>query len=158
MYPSKLVPVPKAAFAFCRYTVALILWAAFLFRIRELAALSFVVLLLSALLRVRRAPLIFLYSQTLNKIKKSPDEMVDEYGMMFAHSLGAFFNGLSLLFLYFGSARMGWVILFFLALLKTAAAFGFCSALKFYGCMSKSECCSLGQKISSLTQKKGPSC
>lgn len=152
MYPSKLVAVSKGAFAFCRYSVSAMLWIAFLFRIKWLVLVSFLVLLFSALLRIQNAPLIFLYRKTLHQFFKTEDQMLDEYGMLFAHSIGAFFSLLSFVFLC-TNEPIGWSILFFLAILKTVAAFGFCSALKFYGCMSKGDCCSFSKKINDLTKK-----
>lgn len=146
MYPSKLVSVSKAAFAFCRYSVGVMLWAAFFLRIKELVVVTFLILAFSAILRIRRAPMIVLYTQTLGRIFKSPDEMLDEYGMMFAHTVGATFNLICLVFLYGGNERIGWGILFLLAILKTVAAFGACSALKLYNCMSKGGCCTFAAK------------
>ena len=71
------VTISKGAFAFCRYTIAVMLWTALLFQIKSLVAVSFVILLLSYILKVQRAPLVFLYTISIDKIVPSYKELVD---------------------------------------------------------------------------------
>jgi len=146
MVKYKPVSVSKAAFIFCKSTIAVLLWIAFLFRIKWLIIVTFLLLALSAILKIKRAPLIVLYTYTVNKIFKSKDEVLDEYGMRFSHTFGATINLIALIFLYYINALIGWGIVFFLAIAKTAGALGFCTALKLYECMSKGGCCSFLKK------------
>ena len=137
----KIVSVPKGAFIFCRYSVAIFIWLAFILKIRWLVILVFVILALSAILKVRKAPMILIYSWTINKIFKSKEELLSEKGMRFAHTLGATFSLIALIFLYFGNVQVGWIIVFVLAILKTISAFGFCPASKLYSCATNGSCC-----------------
>ncbi|HBG60931.1 MAG: hypothetical protein A2Y03_10705 [Omnitrophica WOR_2 bacterium GWF2_38_59] len=142
MFKHKLVEVPSAAFNFCRITVAILVWISFFFRSKEMVLFIFLIFLFSAILKIRKAPMVFLYTNTINKIKKSKDIILDEYALAFAHSLGAIFSFIALICFYFFNPKAGWMIIFLLALLKTSGACGFCSALKLYGCMSSNNCCS----------------
>jgi hypothetical protein len=74
----KPVAVPKAAFAFCRYSVAILVWLSWIFRIKILLVLVFIILLWSAILKVGRAPMILIYKYTINRVVKSADEILDE--------------------------------------------------------------------------------
>ena len=141
------VTISKGAFAFCRYTIALALWGALILQIKCLVVLSFFILLLSYILKVKRAPLIVLYSFTIDKIVPVKKELVDEKGIRFSHLVGAVISGLCCLLLYFINSTAGWVSTFLLAILQTSAAFGFCSALKLYGCMTGGNCCRVGRMI-----------
>lgn len=142
----KPVTVPRAAFIFCKYTVALILWAALIFQVKWLVLAGFVLLALSAILKIGRAPLIVLYSCTINKIIKSRNKILDEHGMRFAHTLGAVLTLICIILLYFVNDTAGWIMLSITAVTKTAGALGFCSALKLYGCMSSDSCCTFIKK------------
>jgi hypothetical protein len=144
----KPVTISKGAFAFCRYTIAAMIWAALLFQIRELVFAGFIILLLSYLLKVKRAPLIVLYSLTIDKLVPSNKIVVDEKGIRFAHLVGTVFCGICCILLYYVNIPVGWALTFLLAIMKTSAAFGFCSALKLYGCMTGgSSCCRMGRMI-----------
>lgn len=137
----KPVSVSKAAFIFCKTTIAVILWAALIFKIKWLVVMSFVLLALSALLKIQRAPLIVLYSVTMNKLLKSENEILDEHAMRFAHTMGSVLNLICILLLYFVSESAGWGMVLIVTIAKTAGAMGFCSALKLYGCMTSGKCC-----------------
>jgi hypothetical protein len=137
----KIVGVPKAAFIFCRYSVAILVWLAFILKIRWLVVLVFVILALSAVLKVRRAPMILIYSWTVNKMFKSKEELLNEKAMRFAHTLGTIFALISIIFLYFGNIQIGWIIVFVFAIIKTISAFGFCPASKLYSCSTNGSCC-----------------
>jgi hypothetical protein len=144
----KPATISKGAFAFCRYTIAVMVWAALLLQLKGLVFASFIILLLSYLLKVKRAPLIVLYTLTIDKIAPSNKVVVDEKGIRFAHLVGTVFSGLCCLLLYYINTPAGWALTFLLAIMKTSAAFGFCSALKLYGCMTGgSSCCRAGRKI-----------
>ena len=142
----KPVSVPSAAFAFCRYTLALLVWAALLFRFKPLMIVAFILFALSAILKVRRAPLILLYSYTVNKILKSPDEVLNESAMRFAHLMGACFSLACLGLLYFAPPAAGWSAVLVFAIMKSISAFGFFPASKLYECVTSGGCCAFTWK------------
>lgn len=142
----KPVSVPSAAFAFCRYTLALLVWATLLLHYRPLMFLVFILFSLSAILKVRRAPLILLYSYTVNKIFKSPDEVLNEPAMRFAHIMGAAFSLVCIGLLYFAPPVAGWSAVLVFAIMKSISAFGFCPASKLYECVSGGGCCAFTRK------------
>lgn len=143
----KPVTISKGGFAFCRYMVAAMVWAALIFQMKEFLAATFIVMVLSYILKVERAPLVALYAMTIDKIIPSGKELVDEKGIRFAHLVGAVFSGMCWLLLSVNQPLIGWILTFALAVLKSSAAFGFCSALKLYGCMTSGNCCRVGRMI-----------
>jgi hypothetical protein len=149
------VAVPHAAFNFCKYTVASIFWLSIIFQSRELVVVGFLILLLSALLKVKNAPLVFLYTYTFNKKFPSKIEILDEKAVCFAHMVGAIMSGIALLFLYYIHPFIGWIITGVLAVLKTSASFGFCGAMKLYSCLNNpnGKCCRIGKKVKQSTSK-----
>lgn len=142
----KSVSISTGAFNFCRYGVAIMLWVSILFRLKWLAVLVFAILVLSAILRVSKAPMIVIYNVTFGKFIKTKTEILDEKGMRFAHTMGAGMMFIGLVPLYFLNEQVGWWILFVVASLKTISALGFCPAYKLYGCMSSGGCCALTGK------------
>lgn len=143
----KPVSISSGAFAFCRYTIAFIFWMSILLQSKELVLTGFIILLISVILKVRRAPLIFIYTISINKLFPSKEVIVDENGIRFAHFVGASVSLLCMIFLYTGFSAIGWALTVFLAILKTSAAFGFCSALKLYNCMNSGSCCRVGKMV-----------
>ncbi len=139
------VTITTGSFAFCRYTVAVLVWLSLVLQNRLLLILVWAIMVLSWLLRVGRAPLIVLYRQTIDRIWPSSPVVVDEKGIRFAHAVGAAFSTLCLVVLYLGSPLAGWILTAVLAILKTSAALGFCSALKLYTCMQGGNCCRVGK-------------
>jgi hypothetical protein len=105
--------------------------------------LVFAILLASAILKVHRSPMIWLYEQTLLKLRPTARyEFLDVAAMRFAHGLGA---ALALavgttLALNPGPGRN---FLLFFCVLKTVSAFGFCPASKLFVCLRKGGCCAL---------------
>jgi len=146
------IVVPQAAFNFCKYTVASIFWVALIFQSKLLVIVGFFILLLSALLKVKNAPLVFLYTYTINKLYPSKSEILDENGVRFAHIVGTIISGIAILFLYFIHPLTGWILTGVLAVLKTSASFGFCGAMKLYGCLNNpnGQCCRVGKKVKQL--------
>jgi hypothetical protein len=82
-----------------------------------------------------------IYNYTFGKLFKSKEEMLDEHAMRFTHTLGSILTFICIIFLYLINAKIGWVIVFFVAIAKTLGALGFCTALKLYGCMTSGTCC-----------------
>ena len=142
----KPVLVPKAAFVFCRYSIALLVWISLLFQSKPMMVLVFIILLFSAILKVGKAPMILLYSFTINKIIKSKEELLNEQAMRFAHTFGSILSLICLLFLYFINENIGWVMVFCFGLLKSISAVGFCPASKLYDCLNNDSCCAFIKK------------
>lgn len=150
----KITSIKKAEFAFCRIGVMIIVWLAFIFKIKELVFLSFIILFLSALFSVKYAPMIVLWRYSFGLLFSSKEEILNVNAMRFAHTLGTILAGICTLFLYFGNENTGWVIVLFFAILKTISAFGFCPASKLYNCMSSGTCCAFSRKFKQIRENK----
>ena len=142
----KLVSVPKGAFIFCRYTAAILVWLALILQIRWLIVVVFLIFVLSAWLKVKRAPLVWFYSQTIELLFKTKTEILNERAMRFAHVMGSIFSLICILIVYFIDERVGWIAVFILALLKSISAVGFCPASKLYECATNDSCCAFAKK------------
>lgn len=145
----KPVSISKNAFAFCRYATAILVWSSLIFQIKWLLLAVFLILALSALLKIQKAPMIVFYNFIFGKIiqVKSKEEIINEHAMRFAHTMGAILSFVCLLFLYFINANTGWILVFLFAILKTISAFGMCPASKLYECMGNKDCCAFIKKI-----------
>ena len=150
----EITSVESKGFAFCRYSVMIIIWLAFIFKIRWLVVLSFFILLFSAIFTVKYAPLIVLWRYSLGLIFKSKKEILDIKAMRFAHSLGTLLSGVCIVLLYSGFERIGWAITGIFAVIKTISALGFCPASKLYTCMSEGSCCAFSRKIKRQEKEK----
>lgn len=139
------VTISRGSFAFCRATVAIMLWLAVVLRSSPLVAVVLCLMILSALLKVRRAPLIVLYKYTIDRIWRSDGVVVDEIGIFVSHVTGSVFGALCLALLLFANPLIGWIVTAVFALLQTSAACGFCSALKLYNCWAGGTCCRFGR-------------
>ncbi|MHB1342173.1 MAG: DUF4395 family protein [Coriobacteriia bacterium] len=142
------VTVQRNAFLFCRYSVAILVWVALFVggvRIYLLGAV-FVIMALSALLKVHRAPMVWLYTKTLGRFIKSKDVVLDVRAMRVAHGLGALLALISMSLVWRDHPFAVYVVAGF-ALLKSASAVGLCPAYKLYGCVTKGGgCCALTGK------------
>lgn len=141
------VSVPKGAFIFCRYSIAILVWLAFILRNPWILGLVGLVMFFSALLKIRRAPMIVLYSCTIDKIWESPKEILNESAMKFAHILATGLSVICLIFILFINSHIGWFLTFCFAILKTISAVGFCPASKLYECAGSDKCCSFAKGI-----------
>lgn len=142
----KPVSVPQAAFTFCRYSIALLVWLSLFFQSKPIMILVFFILLFSAVFKVGKAPMILLYSYTINKIIKSKEEILNEQAMRFAHTFGSILSLICLFLLYFVNENAGWIAVFCFALLKSVSAIGFCPASKLYDCLNNDSCCAFIKK------------
>jgi hypothetical protein len=143
------VSIHKGSFAFCRYSLAALSWLALLLQSKPLVVTAAVILLLSAIFTVRRAPMIAIWDNTFEKLRPSPVEILDERAMRFAHSFGFVLFALDILLLSFAvTALAGWVFLGLISAAKTAGALGFCAASKMYTCATNSggNCCSFWRR------------
>lgn len=148
----KPVSISKASFAFCRIIIASLLWLSIIFQLKFLVILVFLIMLLSAILKVEKSPLIVLYKFTIEKIFSSKSTIVDEKGIFVSHLVGTIFSGLCLILLYFSNQTLAWIITGVFALFQTSAACGFCSALKLYTCMTGGNCCRLGKLVKKVRE------
>ncbi len=142
----KLVSISKASFAFCRYSAALLVWLALIFQIKWFIVLVFFIFVFSAFLRIKKAPLIYLYEKTLGRLIKSKDEILNERAMQFAHIMGSILSLVCIILVYFVNERAGWIAVFVLAVLKSISALGFCPASKLYECATNDTCCAFAKK------------
>ena len=145
----KPVSVSRGAFAFCRYSLAVIPWVALIFHIKWLILLGLAILLFSAILKVGKAPMIVFYNLTFNKIFKSADTILDENAMFFAHIFGTILFAIAAILLYYVNDKTGWIFVAFIAVAKTIGALGFCAAGKMYTCMNNSSgnCCKFSKML-----------
>ncbi|MDD5103236.1 MAG: DUF4395 family protein [Candidatus Peribacteraceae bacterium] len=141
------VTVQRTAFLFCRAGITVILWIAFLLHAIWALWLAFIILGLSAILGVDRAPMIALYTYTAGQLLPSASETLDRSAMRFAHTLGALWSGTCLLLIAaFPAIPIGWRLLLLLAIVKTISAFGYCPASKLYICATGG-CCPLSRRL-----------
>ena len=140
----KPVVISKAGFIFCRSTIAVLLWLAIILLNIWLIVVTLLIMSLSAIFKVERAPLILLWKHTAERFLPGSAEVVDERGIFVSHVTGVVFAVLCLGLLCFSPAA-GWIATVIFALLQTSAACGFCSALKLYGCLTGGNCCRFGR-------------
>lgn len=141
------VTVQRNAFVFCRYSVALLVWAALVLKSAWLLGLVLAILAVSAVVTVRWAPMVWLYTVTAGRFIESPPVVLDIKAMRVAHGLGALLALISLSLVLRGSP-FAWYFVAFFALMKSLSALGFCPAYKLYGCMSAGGCCAVSRKLS----------
>jgi len=140
------VAVSKAAFIFCRWTMALVVWASWWFHSLALLIFAALVFTASAILNVNRAPLVWIYTATINRLLPSPEVLLDAKGMRFAHQTGAVFALACILLVLCIPLPTTWNFVLVFAVLKTISAVGFCPASKMYQCMTGGQCCSFLKK------------
>ncbi|MBI2301462.1 MAG: DUF4395 family protein [Armatimonadetes bacterium] len=146
MTPRDTVMVPRDAFRFCRWSMAALMWAGVLSHSGWPIFLCWLLMALSAVLTVRRSPVILLYTRTVHLLYPSPDEELSVEAMRFGQSVASVMIGVPLLLTVTGGpaiAALGWRILWFVAIFKTIGAAIGCPATKLYTCMSGGgACCS----------------
>lgn len=146
------VEITEGSFAFCRYSLAALLWIAFFLKNAILLEGTLVFLVLSVILRARRAPLIWFYRNTIDRVLKSKSLYVNELAIRFAHMVGAVVGGIGLGLILMGIPFFGWGVIGILAILKTSGAMGYCGAMKLYDCLhnENGQCCRFGKKAKKL--------
>lgn len=132
--------ISKNAFRFCKFGVMVLAWVAFFLKIKELVAIIFLILLFSAILKIKKAPMIILYTYTLDKLFPGKKIDLDPKAIRFAHILGSILSGICTILIYF-EFKFGWGIFLIFAILKTISVLGFCPGEKIYSCM-RGGCCS----------------
>lgn len=152
MKSTKMAIVPKKAFAFCRFTICILFWVTAIllfFDIKWFVFIPFIIMLISGILTVKRAPLIVLYKVLFDRDSKAETEVLNVSSIRFSHYVGATFSLVVILFLYvFKINLVAYIFVGILTILQTIAAFGFCSAQKLYECLVLGKnCCNLGKRI-----------
>jgi hypothetical protein len=142
----KPVKISKGSFAFCRSGIALMVWLSLLLDSLLILGFACLLLVVSAIVKVKRSPLVRVYQMTLAKYINDEPLYVDENGIHFAHVFGSIVLLLAFVGMMF-SVPYYKVFLFAVCLLKTSGAFGYCSALKLYSCMSSDNCCRVSKAI-----------
>jgi hypothetical protein len=141
MMSYKPVSIAKNSFAVCRYGVAVLVWLSFVLHAVLILEITAFVFLLSAILKVQRAPFIILGNYTINRIKKSSEILVNENAIFFAHCVGFIFSCICIIIVYTVHSSGAWFAVLAFALLKSISAFGFCPASKLYDCALNGNCC-----------------
>lgn len=152
MKSTQMAIVSKKAFAFCRFTICILFWITSIllfFDIKWMIFIPFIIMLLSGILTVKRAPLILLYKVLFDSDNKSETDVLNVSSIRFSHYVGATFSLIVILFLYvFNINIVAYIFTFILTILQTVAAFGYCSAQKLYECLVLGKnCCNLGKKL-----------
>lgn len=151
-----MVRTKKQSLAFCKYTIAGLLWLSVITDSISLVYLVFGILLVSALVGVHRAPLVVLFNLTFARWLKTEEVYINRYSMRFAHFFGAGFCVLILVTHYTLAPLVPLVLTGILAVLQTVASFGYCSAQKLYECVvCNSNCCRVGKKVRSMNKHVG---
>jgi protein-S-isoprenylcysteine O-methyltransferase Ste14 len=142
--PTRQVVVSAAGFRTCRFVTAALLWAAYFTHSVWLLAAALVLLALNALLGIRRAPLVALYTATLGRLWPGAAEQVDESGLRFGHSVAACAVGVSAWIIgAAASPAAGWTVVMWVAIFKTAAAVAGCPVSSMWSCLARGgTCCS----------------
>lgn len=132
------VSVSRGGFRFCRYSLAVLVWIAVIWHVDALILVCGVTMAASAILTVRNAPLVWLYTQTVNRVFPSPTEVLDAGGMRMAHIVATIALGVPWAVLYFGpmtAIEPMWRVLTFVAAFKTLGALGYCPASRMFTCL-----------------------
>ncbi len=137
----QVVQVPRGAFAACRWSLTALLWLALAARQVWILGMVVVLLVLSAILRVDRAPMVVLHARTLGRLFPPVTFVfLDVTAMRFAHGAGAFLGTCVLAWILW-HPRGGWVAMACFCCLKTVSALGFCPASKLFVCLRQGGCC-----------------
>ena len=148
----QMATVSKKGFAFCRFTIAIMLWITVVllfFGIKWGIFVPFSIMFVSGILTVRRAPLIALYTILFDRKGLGETDVLNVSSIRFSHFVGSAFSIIVILFLYvFKINIVAYIFLGILTVLQTIAAFGYCSAQKLYECIVLGKnCCNLGKRI-----------
>ncbi|MEI6533608.1 MAG: DUF4395 family protein [Candidatus Roizmanbacteria bacterium] len=144
MITHKPVEINEGAHYFCRYALAILLWLAYMTHSKELIIVVTIIFILSAELRIRKAPLIWIFTYFFGPIIKFRSIVVDELSLRFMHTIASVFSMICLIFLYGINDKVGWIIVGIFAIFKTIAALGYCPATKLRSCiLGGGSCCSI---------------
>ena len=128
MISTQMAIVSKKAFAFCRFTICILFWSTSIllfFDIKWTIFVPFIIMLLSGILTVKRAPLILLYKVLFDRDNKAETDVLNVSSIRFSHYVGATFSLIVILFLYvFKIDIVAYIFVGILTVLQTIAAFG----------------------------------
>ena len=140
------VTIPTSAFTFCRFGSAILVWLAWYLASIPLTLAITLMFFIASIVGVAKSPLVFLYTNTIERLFPSKLELVDASAIRFAHGLATILATVCLILLLIYQPA-GVVALFCFAILKTITALGFCPAAKLHGClMSGGTCCAFLKK------------
>jgi hypothetical protein len=137
----KPVSISNASFAFCRFSIAVLVWLSFILSSKEVLAVVCAVFLFSAIFKVKRAPMILLYDYTFQRFHPRKEVLVDQNSIFFAHMLGLALALTCFILVYTFPGSKIWYSVLAFAILKTVSALGFCPASKLYECTLNGNCC-----------------
>ena len=140
--------ISKKSLNFCKIGILILIWSGILIKIKEFIALAFIILLLSAILKIKKSPLIWIYSKIFDKKTKSKDKIkLNIRGIQFAHGLGATILGFCVILLYI-IPKTGWTLTIIFGIIKIITSLGHCPVEKAYICITKKGgCYKLNHKI-----------
>lgn len=140
------VTIPTHAFTFCRFGSAILVWLALYLGSIQLTFVIALMFFIASIVGVAKSPLVFLYTNTIERLFPSAPELVDASAIRFAHGLATILATICLILLLIYQPA-GFVALFCFAMLKSISALGFCPASKLHGClMSGGTCCAFLKK------------
>jgi len=111
------------------------LWVALWLKLPVLVAISAGIMALSALFTIRYAPLVWLYTRTVERLLPSPPEVLDEHAMRFAHSVATVALVIPLVLFSLNQPTLGWRVLALVAVFKTIGALGYCPVARMFTCL-----------------------
>jgi hypothetical protein len=132
------VSVSRGGFRFCRYSMAVMVWTGVIWRVEALILVCALIMAASAILTVKYAPLVWIYTKTVNRAFPSPSEVLDAGGMRLAHIVATIALGVPWAVLHFGpmsAIEPMWRVLAFVAVFKTLGALGYCPASRMFTCL-----------------------
>lgn len=137
----KPVSITKASFAFCRFSIAVLVWISFFIKSEIILGIVCLLFLLSTILKVKRAPMILLYEVLFNRKHNRKEVWVDENSIFFAHVVGLIMSFTCLVLVLCVNSSAIWYSVLGFSVLKTVSAFGFCPASRLYDCTLNGNCC-----------------
>jgi hypothetical protein len=139
------VSVSRNGFRFCRWSVTVMVWVGVIWHVEALILAAALIMAASAILTVRRAPMIWLWTQTVDRALPCPTEVLDASGMRLAHIVASFALGIPWAVLHLGpitATEAMWRLLVFVAAFKTLGALGYCPVSRMFTCViSGGNCC-----------------
>lgn len=147
----KMVEINKQSIAFCKYTIATLLWLGIAFYHPAPFALVAIIVFVSAITGVHRSPLVVLFDKAVIPHIDAKCDYINMMSMRFAHKVATVFSILCIICLLYAPQWGFYTIAIMFAVLQSIASFGYCSAAKLYECVvCNSNCCRVGKKVRKL--------
>lgn len=121
------------ALVFCRATTVVLLLLAIYFKFVWLVGLGCILMISSAILSIRYAPLVILYSSIFKSFGITKKETVDINAIRFAQGFGSFLLFCALLmFYFFNHVFGGWILVTIVATSTAFGSLGYCLGAYIY--------------------------